>query len=334
MKEKNKKTKKEEIVIDDELLQEEETVFAEPSEPIVNNRPVQREVYNTVREENRLVNCLQNKKITVKHIPKESGMITDPRHILYGGMADNAVIFYTVPQLSSGKFVNVLTNEEKEYLEYIMGLEFNALSVYRKDDNFWENLQVRLTKTDNILDLSSPEDYIKYKVLLANKDLIAPSMEELQDRPKATYKFVIIEEGEVTSKARKEMTSMMRAYTEFGKIENDASVLRTVIELVDGRPVADNTKLEFLQTQVNKIIQSNTTTFLRVLEDKYFDNKVLIKEAINAGIIANKGNYLYHLKTNQPLCNNGEEPTLSIAARFLGEPKNQTLKFSIQENLK
>ena len=80
-------------------------------------------------------------------------------------------------QLSSGAFKNVLTNSEKNYLEYIMGLEPNALSVYKKVDNFWSTAtegtinKVMLKKGDNRLDLSNPEDYIRYKILLANNDI-------------------------------------------------------------------------------------------------------------------------------------------------------------------
>ena len=66
-----------------------------------------------------------------------------------------------------------------------MQLEYNALSVHKKVDNFWDDSndvgisKVRLTKQDTILDLTSPEDYIKYKILLANKDFIAPSLQAL-----------------------------------------------------------------------------------------------------------------------------------------------------------
>nr|DAU83986.1 MAG TPA: hypothetical protein [Crassvirales sp.] len=106
-------------------------------------------------------------------------MVTNPKHILYGGMAENAVKYFTVPQLESGKLVNVLTDDEKNFLEEIMGLEYNALSIYKKENNYWHNRQVRLLKQDNILDLSDPEQYIKYKILLANKDEIAPSLQVL-----------------------------------------------------------------------------------------------------------------------------------------------------------
>jgi hypothetical protein len=31
-----------------------------------------------------VVNCLRNERITVRHIPKEGGFITNPKHLLYG----------------------------------------------------------------------------------------------------------------------------------------------------------------------------------------------------------------------------------------------------------
>ena len=108
-------------------------------------------------------------------------------------MADSAVKTFTVPRLSSGMYVNVLTDDEKACLEQIMNLEYNALSIYKKTDNFWDDSndqaisRVRLTKQDNYLNLSDPEDYIRYKILLANKNYIAPSLEALQDAPKASY---------------------------------------------------------------------------------------------------------------------------------------------------
>jgi len=68
-------------------------------------------------------------------------MVTNPKHILYGGMSDNSKKTFVVPRLSSGVFVNVLTDSEKAYLEEIMGLEYNALSVYKRpeSENYWND---------------------------------------------------------------------------------------------------------------------------------------------------------------------------------------------------
>ena len=241
-------SKRVEEELDLETINSETTIVPQIPEEVEEQLPVRRGRSNKEAVINEPINCLRNERVVVRYVPKESGIVTNPKHILYGGMAENAVKYFTVPQLESGKLVNILTDDEKEFLEDIMGLEFNALSIYKKENNYWSNKQVRLVKQDNILDLSDPEQYIKYKILLANKDEIAPSLQALQDMPKATYKYVIIKEGEETSNARQEMSATMQAYMEYGKYEKDADTLRTIIETIDGRPLAINTKIEFLQT--------------------------------------------------------------------------------------
>lgn len=292
------------------------------------------------RAPRQLINCLRNERVIVRHIPRVSNMVTNPKHILYGGMAENATKTFTVPRLSSGMYVNVLTDEEKAFLEHIMKLEVNALSIYKKMDNFWDDSndngisRVRLSKQDNYLNLADPEDYIRYKILLANKNFIAPSLEALQDAPKASYQFVIISEGDETKNAKHNMSTTMRCYKEFGKIEEDIDTLRTVIETMDGRPLAANSKLEFLQTKANDLIQADSKLFLKVVTDPLLQTKVLIKRAIEAGLISNRGNFLYLRSDNSPLCEPGEDPTLNIAAKYLNNPKHQEVKFSLEARLK
>lgn len=297
-------------------------------------QPRRRQAKQPVAVDEPIVNCLRNERVIVKHVPKETGIVRDPKHILYGGMAEGAVRWLTVPRLTSGMYVNVLTNAEKTCLEEVMGLEYNALSIYNKVDNFWDNYQVRLTKQDNFLNLADPDDYIKYKVLLANKDLIAPSLQDLEDHPKATYQFVIIHENEESQASKKKMNATMQAYMEFGKIQENADILRTIIETIDGRPTSKNSKIEFLQEKVGKLIQADARLFVRVATDPLLSTKVLIKKAIEGGLISNRGGMLYLKADGTPLCGDNEEPTLNIAARFLNLPKHQELLFSLQAKLK
>lgn len=327
-------SKRVEEELDLETINSETTIVPQMPEEVEEQLPVRRGRSNKEAVINEPINCLRNERVIVRYVPKESGIVTNPKHILYGGMAENAVKYFTVPQLESGKLVNILTDDEKEFLEDIMGLEFNALSIYKKENNYWSNKQVRLLKQDNILDLSDPEQYIKYKILLANKDEIAPSLQALQDMPKATYKYVIIKEGEETSNARQEMSATMQAYMEYGKYEKDADTLRTIIETIDGRPLALNTKIEFLQTKINKLIQADAKLFLKVITDPLLSTKVLINRAVEGGLIANRGGFFYLREDNSPLCSNKEDPTFNIAAKFLASPKNQALKFSIEAKLK
>ena len=151
--------------------------------------------------------------------------------------------------------------------------------------------------------------------------------------PKATYQFVIITDGDETKKAKDNMSTTMKCYKEYGKIEDNVDVLRVIVETIEGKPTATNVKLEFLQTQINNLIQSDSKLFLKVITDPYLNTKVLIKKSIEAGLISNRGNYLYLREDNTPLCEHNEEPTLNIASRFLNNPKHQEIKFTLEAKL-
>lgn len=286
-------------------------------------------------QQDELVNPLTNERVIVRHINRQRGSITDPRHVLYGGMSERAIRIFVVPKLTSGVYVNVLTKNEKAFLEQAMGLEYNALSIHKKENNFWDDSnpnginRVRLTKQDTYLDLSNPEDYIKYKILLANKDFIAPSLQAMQDMPRASYQFVLIREGEVAKQTKQALSVMAQCYKEFGKVENDASVLRLVVETLESKPLAAATKLEFLQAKIYDLIQADSKTFLKVITDPMLPTKVLIRAAIDAGEIVKRGNYHYLKADNTPLCESGEEPTFSVAAKFLNNPRHQETKFAL-----
>lgn len=282
-----------------------------------------------------LINCLRKEKIEVRLIPKKVGVYSNPRHVLYGGMAEEAMKTFCVPLSSSGFYVKVLTDEEEAFLEYTLGLAKGDLSVYK---NFWDCSNdlavVKLTKASVFLDLSNPRDYIKYKILLANKDKICPSQKELEERPLPTYMFVIIGADEEIKSARRVISSIQEAYKEFGKIEDNKPALKTVVEYLSGRPVASTAKLDFLQVKVNEYIQNaNGKEFLKLVKDNLFHVRVLINRAIEAGLISKKGNYYYLRENSMPLCEMDEEPTLEIAMRFLSSPKNQDIKFGLEAKL-
>ena len=156
----------------------------------------------------------------------------------------------------------------------------------------------------------------------------------MQDTPKATYQFVIISESEETKVAKNNMSTTMMCYKEFGKIEDDIDTLRVIVETIDGRPTSQTAKLEFLQTKVNSLIQADNKLFLKVITDPMLPTKVFIKKSIEAGLISNRGGFLYLRSDNTPLCEANEEPTLNTAAKYLNSPKHQEIKFSLEAKLK
>lgn len=312
-----------------------EDLKVEVPKPAIKGNKVARAASSDLNEETPLVNCLRNEKVIVRCILKPTGNIDKPNHALYGGMAETAVKIYTLPLLMSGSYKNALTKAEKKFLETVMGLEDNALSIYKKEDNYWEsdNAIVRLGKMDTILDLSTPDGYIKYKILLANSDTIAPNLETLKTTPKETYRYVLIREGEEVKSINKEMNISMQASFELGKFLENKPVLRLVVETIEGKPVSETSSLDWLQAQAFKNMQSNPKLFVQILQDPYLETKVMIKDAISVGLIKKRGS-LYYKSDNTPLSEGVEDPNLTNAARYINAVKNQEYKLMLEAKIK
>lgn len=280
--------------------------------------------------EGEMISPLRHEIINVKFVPKQ-GKISDPKHVLYGGMAEGATRTFTVPKMANGKLKNPLTDSEKKFLEAAMGLETNALSIYK---DYWENFFVRVPKAGLRLDLSEPIDYIKYKVLLLNNNRIAPTVQHLSN-PRASYEFALTSDNADVQIAKTKMQLKADCYKWMGKNEEDYDMLKTVIEILDNRKVSANSNLQFLQVQIGELIERDSDKFMKIVNNPMIKTQVFINKAISAGLIIKQGNFYYlkDEKTKLPLCEEGEDPDLKTACAYLNNPKNQQLKFSIEAKL-
>lgn len=277
------------------------------------------------------ISPLKKETITVKFIPRP-GKINDPKHVLYGGKAESAVTTYTVPRLSSGVYRNPLTNDEKRFLETYMNLQPGQLSVY---GHYWDNYFVRVPKTGLTLNLNDPNDYIRYKVLLLNDGRIAPNVETLERSPKHTYEFVLASDNAEVTLAKTKMQYKKDCYKWLGKNEDDFDLMKTILEILENRRVSPNSKLNFIQVQIGELIEKDAEKFIKTATNPMINTQVLINKGITSGVIAKQGNF-YYLKNDKnrtPLCEDGEDPDLKTACRYLNNPKNQEIKFMIEATI-
>jgi hypothetical protein len=135
---------------------------------------------------------LPNEIVTVRYIHRNRGMAANvgKDHVISGGLMSKAVRKFCTPLMRNGSVANILTAEEKEFLEEETGLN---LSVY---GDFWNTFRVALHKEDanNRLDLSNAMDYISYKILESLKNEISPDW--TSRNIKQTYQFAICRENE------------------------------------------------------------------------------------------------------------------------------------------
>jgi len=269
---------------------------------------------------------LPDTKVTVKYIKRKKGMASNvgEDHVISGGMLSGSVKRYCTPLMRNGSLANVLTKDEKEYLESVTGLK---LSVY---EDFWKEHYVSLFKDDNILDLSNPLDYISYKILLSYKNDICPNW---KDRNlKQTYEFVIVSGDEEMTEKKVEFDSKKEAFKLYGKIEDDKDKLLGVLKLLTNKPISGDSTIKWLQTKVEEFIDTKPTAFVDLIKDSKFETKLLIQNAEEKGIIKKSGNK-YSTIDGLDLCENSQVPTFENTVAYLDNPKHQDVRGLIEAKL-
>ena len=273
---------------------------------------------------------LPNKKIRVKYIKRNIGMAAGdhigPDHVISGGLLDKAVKKYQVPRLRSGVLKNILTNEEKEYFEKVFkGID---LSIYGE---FWKDFYVTLFKQGKELNLSDPNDYLSWKVLLSLSDeVIAPSWDRRYERQ--SYEFALVNEGDEDKELKKKFDAKKEAFKLYGKIEDDREVLLGVLKLIYNKPVSSDSKLEWIQTKIEEFIDTKATNFIDIVKDKSFYTKLLLNKAVDLGVVNRLGNK-YETADGLEICENGEVPTFDNAVNYLDNPKNQEIRSLIEAKI-
>lgn len=282
-----------------------------------------------------IVNVLKPVKVTIRFIKRKRGYIEDERSEFFGGIGINSKVVLTVPnKKNSSTLMDPLTKQEKDFFEDALGLEKNALSVYHKPC-YWSSSahgtinKVVLGKQDLILDLSTLDGYLQYAILRCNKDRVAPSLEALENEPKATYMFYMTNDLDETKSAGKKANVKFNSYMKYGDYKDNYDVLRYIIFVLEGRKISNTTKIEMLQAKVSQIIDNDPVTFNKFIEDKFIETKALIMTCVEKGFISNRNNFYFLKENGEQLAIQGEEPRLNNAAKFLNMPENQ----DIRENL-
>jgi len=271
---------------------------------------------------------LPNDVVIVKFVKRKMGMSAnvDENHVISGGMLTGSKRKFCAPLQRNGSVANILTPEEKEYLERVTNLN---LSVY---GDFWTSFFVSLYKDDanNRFDMSNPMDYISIRILESLKNDIAPTWNDRNK--KQTYQFVITRTDEEFKEKKVKLDTKKQAFKLYGKIEDDRDKLIGILKLLTNQPISADSKLDWIQGKVEEYLDKMPSSFLSIIEDKSFDTKVLIHKGIDSGLVIRSGNK-YSTIDGLDLCENGEVASFDNAVKYLDNPKNQEVRLLIEARI-
>lgn len=265
---------------------------------------------------------LPDEIVEIRYLVKPTGLISDKSHILYGGLAKGSYITYRPKKHDrNDTYANVLSNEEKEKLEQLLGLPDNGLSVYAKKDNYWDTVKIPIGPDGLRLDLRDPEQYIHFKVLSSLTNVIAPDLEAAEKMYKKTYRFVIVRQGEEAKATLKKVDVTVEAYKFYAKIAGDREAMLNYL-YVTGTRVAEDTDKDWMEAEIGKQVASNPVKFVQTLKDPYYETRVLFFKALGAGLITKKGNQ-YYSKDGEALAEPNQLATLENVINYLEASVNQ-----------
>jgi hypothetical protein len=268
-------------------------------------------------------------KIRIKLIPKGvNPLIEDPDHEAYN-LFGNSTRDYLLPVDRQGNLHNpFICKEEQEWLEKELDLDLNY---HKSEKNYFTKAGVVLGKNDKLIDLDNPKQYLEYVILRANRQYIAADL--ASSKKKATYKYVIVGENAEVKATASKANQRIEAYKFLGKIEDDRQAMLDFLK-VYGKKVSEVSKIEFLVGEMEKIIVENIELFLETSKDKgNYDIKLLIAQAVEAGAII-KDKRKYFLPGGDPLCGEGDAPTLENAVIYLKNKANQDVLITLQARVK
>lgn len=277
------------------------------------------------KKEKEIKFTLPKGKVTVRPIIKSTQFIPDTNHRA-AFLAPGAKREYIAPTLRNGQRTNVLSKIEVEYFESKeagLDLEVGDLSIYKKGNNFWDDFRVRLGKEDYTIDKENPIQYLEWKVLLANTEEVAPSLEDLKLRKKATYKYVLVDSEQEATISAQEADLEEMAWSHYGSIKNDRTKMFDVLRL-NGQRYSNDTTDNKLRSAVKQVMKDDVREFVTIVSDDLFDVKVTLEKAVSQGAVRKSG-ASYTLPGGEKLGNTRHE-----AATYLSKPENQEILLKIE----
>lgn len=213
-----------------------------------------------------------------------------------------------------GQLITGLTEEEEDRLG--KALDKN---LHKKSD-FWLDYFVSITGEELVLNTEYPEDELKY-LLLKSHFRVQPDPNK--NNPRADY--VIHSTLDDAKKTVSIGKIKVQAYTAYNQLTMQDK--RDLLKLYPGYSRTDNVVDDIIESNLLKEMDKDYEKFIKRVEDKDRNSKVLVEELVAHKILLkNKNMYKY----GEDVLGHNLESTIS----HLNDPKNQGLKIALMQELK
>jgi hypothetical protein len=131
---------------------------------------------------------------------------------------------------------------------------------------------------------------------------------------------------------KKQLDIKKEAFKAYGRIEHDRSRLLMVLKLLTNKPISEESKIDWIQGQVEEYLDREPKKFLEIVDNPSFETMSLIQRGIEAKVIIKKGNR-YTTVDGLELADNGDAPVYTNVIRFLENDKNQDIRSLLEARI-
>ena len=214
---------------------------------------------------------------------------------------------------------------EQEFFEKELGIDLNP--TLPKAENFWrgdKRGRVTLKKDGLTLNLRYPMDMLKFKILTANPQYVSPNYEER--RNKATYEFMIVDQGSVISRRVEEAEMKARASKRYLEITSSIPSMKGFIKAI-GRTIPGNHNEDWLKGEILTVLENSYSKFLSIVDDELYAKRVFVQEGVEAGAINKMNDKRYVLD------NGVELGDLLSTISWLSDPDHQESRLRVKSQI-
>ena len=266
-----------------------------------------------VKKESVIINTTPD-KVTLKPI-KKNGWLPDDHDgsIRYSRCFERLTV---QSQRGTGILNTGLTEEDERRLENKMNMSSGTLSRYNLD--YWTMFRVDVPKDGLMLDLALPEDELKYLVLKAHQRVANSEMERF-DSPFAEY--IMTSEEQEAKVVNKKSKLKRKAYKVFSAMST--TEMKDVLKVM-GKRAGDDSSVDFVESQLDKIVTDNPQAFITTVEDPTFKMRAFIDDCISLRVLVKSGTK-YQLPGGDTV-----GYTLEQTIEYLQNPENQEVYLDLK----
>lgn len=287
-----------------------------------------------VSEYSKTIQQMRSMRVSVKPIYRKGDWVPDNHDSAF--LNEGSTRDYTVPNKRRG---NALVDpcfdfeaKDRQALANELGIDVNLLNPNHKQ-TIWKDpgeATVKLDRNGRRLNLKDTKDFLDYLVLRSNSHLISPTWGQRFDS--GEYKFALVAENEEIQERVSNLEEKKQAYQYLGKIDHSATQMTDFLYVYylnkkDAKRPPRNATVDWLKSEIGKIIESDLDMFLEILGDKNYNLKLLIQKATETGALI-KDKHLYKIP--------GSDETIGVLEDlidYLDDPKHSAERIKLMHHV-